>query len=1036
MSIARRRKGAATLATLASVLLLGLPAIAGAQVTTGSIAGSVVAESDASPLPGVAVAAMHLPTGTTYNVFTSAAGRFLIANVRVGGPYTVTAVLDGFASRDATEVEVDLGNTTEVEIALPLATVEETIEVVGSGVELINPTRTGSGSQVSLQEIEALPTVGRSLQDFARTNPYFAVDAQDASSTRFYVAGKNNRYNTILIDGAVNNDLFGLADSGTPGGQADAPPISLDAIEQVQMLVSPYDVRLSGFTGGGINAVTRSGSNDWHGSIYGASRDEDSVGKGPFDEKVATFSEEQIGFRLGGPLLKDRLFFFVSGEINRLESPDSVSADGSTARQFFKPADAAAVKNILSTRYGYDPGSLGEMLGTRDNDLLFARLDWNAGAHQVTLRHNYVEGTRDVLGDRNTREFRFETSTYSFATETNSTVLQVNSVFGSSFNEVRLGIQTIRDARAVPVIFPSIEVGGSGPRNADVYAGTERFSGANGLDQDIFEFTDDFTFLKGDHTITIGTNNEVMEFSNLFYSDFYGYYYFPTVADLDAGFAEEYSISFATGPDPRATATPKLARYGFYVGDQWRVNDHLSLNLGLRLDKADYKKSPSFNPLTESAIGYDSSKTGDDGIIVSPRIGFNWDIDGSGVQQLRGGVGIFAGRSPHVWISNVYVNTGIEGQSLSFDEEPIPFNPDPLNQPHLGGAGSLRVDLMDPNFEYPRVLRSTLAYDRKLPGGIEGTAELIWTLTEKDILVQNVNKERSGVSPLDGRPFYRSVSSSLRDALLLTNTSKGEQLIATVMLRKMFDNGLTLTGSYAFMDSESAFDGTSSRAISNWQFAHTPGEIFDYPTSTSAFEVRDRFNFSANFTFDTGRVTHSVGAFYTAQTGRPYSVMMGGDPNGDGYTTNDLLYVPASADEIILKDVDRNVIPYSRLADFLRAANIDPFAGRILSRYESNEPWLHQLDLRYAIEVPFSRLRGQVVFDLLNALNLIDGDVGVVEYVSNQNFTPVRYDGIDAATGKPIYRENSTGSLDPGEQFRTENIRSRWQARLGLRLSF
>lgn len=1018
-------------------LVLGAASVSFAQSTTGSLSGLVTAKEDNAALPGAQVTAVHEPTATRYTAVTGADGRFRILNVRVGGPYTVSAAMDGFHTQEATEVFVKLGADTNLAFELQLATITETVTVVAEGA-LIDPSRTGSTSNVSTAQIENLPTVRRGLQDFARTNPYFVVDAQDPSATRINVAGRNNRYNSIQIDGAVNNDLFGLADTGTPGGQADTQPVSLDAVQELQLVVSPYDVRQGGFTGGAINAVTRSGSNDFHGSAYGSTRDESNVGDGPFDRPVADFSEDQYGFRLGGPISRDRLFFFVNGELNRRDEPTGVSADGSTGTVFFDPAGATELHDFLVSTYSYDPGTLGDFAGKTDSDLAFGRLDWNlADSHQVTLRHNYVKGDRDVIANRSFSSFRFDTAQYAFADKTNSTVLQVNSVLGpGSFNEGRLGFQTIRDVRAVPVIFPSVEIGGTGPRRGALHVGTERFSGANALDQDVLEITDDFTFIKGAHTVTVGTHNEIFTFKNLFLSDFYGYYYFPTLADFEAGTASEYSISFANGADPRRATEFEIRQYGAYVGDQWQVSDRLSLSLGLRIDKPDYVDSPSFNPDVLAALGYDTSSTPSDDIVVSPRFGFNWDPDGQGTQQVRGGVGVFAGRTPYVWVSNGYANTGIEATSLSFRGS-IPFIADPLNQPRdLGSAGTVTVDLLDPGFELPRVLRATVAYDRQLPWNVRGTAEVVWSQTQKDVFYMNVNKVQTGTSPLDGRPTFSSVSSGFRDALLLTNTGEGEEKSFTLQFVRPFTKGLTLTAAWAYMDAESALDGTSSRAISNWQFRPTPGDIFHDDVATSAFEMKNRFTASASYSFDTGPVGHTVALFFNAQSGRPYSLLIGGDPNRDGYTSNDQMFVPASADAIILLNSSGAVIPYSVFADYLTAAGVDPTAGRILDRNSSREPWSHLVDFHYALEVPIKTVRAELTFDVLNLLNLIDSEKGVVEFVNFQTTTPVNYVGQDAATGKPIYREAFSGALTPGRQFSTSDLRSRWQAKLGLRVTF
>ncbi|HEV8240273.1 MAG TPA: carboxypeptidase regulatory-like domain-containing protein [Thermoanaerobaculia bacterium] len=1044
---------------LLAVACLVAPAAHAQSLTTGTITGSVSGSADAGGgvLPGASVTAVHEPTGTRYSATTGPDGRFVIVNVRSGGPYTVTASTQGYKDTSVSNVTAILGSAVEVTIEMPLAAVEETINVVANADEIINPNKTGSASAVSTATIENGATVRRQVQDFARMNPYFAVDASDAAASRITVAGRNNRYNTIQIDGAVNNDLFGLADTGTPGGTTDAQPISLDAIQQLQLVVSPYDVRQGGFTGGGINAVTRSGSNDWDGSVYGSQRDESFVGDwirtrptttsptiDTVKRPISTFSEDQYGGRLGGPIRRDNLFFFVSGERNRKDQPNGTSADGSTSTRYQGTTSPAAVANVLRSRYGYDPGSLGDIIGATDSDLAFGRLDFNAATgHQVTLRHNYVKASRDVIENRSSTSFRFPTSIYSNADKTNSTVLQVNSVFGTFFNEGRLGFQTIRDLRSVPATFPSVEVGPTAPRAGEVLAGTERFSGANSLDQDIFELTDDLTFLRGDHTVTVGTHNEAFKFKNLFLSDFYGYYYFPTQAALDAGLATQYSISFANTADPAVGF--KVRQYGLYGGDQWRFNDRLTLTFGVRADKPSFVDTPAFNPVVLSALGRHTDSTPSEDVVISPRLGFNWSPTGK--DQLRGGVGVFAGRTPYVWISNAFGGTGVASTALTtncpggttpFTATPcIPFNANPSTQPHTGGAGSsISVDLVDPSFDFPRVLRATLGYDRVLPWDVRATIEGVWSQTQKDVFYENVGKVQTGTSPLDGRPRYSSINSTVTNAYLLTNTSKGEEKVVSLQLQRNFTRGLQASASYTWMDAKSAHDATSSRAVSNWQFRPTKGNIFDDDVARSQFEVEHRFTVAPTYTFTTGPVGHTIALFWNVQSGRPYSILMGGDVNGDGQATNDLLFVPGSADAIILQSSSGAVIPYERFAAFLRSNGLGGTDGRTLDRNEFTEPWSHQLDFHYGLEVPVKVVRAEVTFDVLNALNLINKDWGQVRFVNLQTTTPVNFVGIDSATGKPIYREAAANRLLPGSQFSTADLRSRWQAKLGLRLSF
>ncbi|MGA7614886.1 MAG: carboxypeptidase regulatory-like domain-containing protein [Thermoanaerobaculia bacterium] len=1021
--------------------LLACASLVQAQVTTGSLAGTITAQ-DGSALPGVTIDAVHVPTGTHYTAVTNGSGRYTIPNVRVGGPYKVTGTLEGFRTSEVDKIDVSLGRTTEVDLKMALESVAESITVSANVDEIINPDRTGSTSAVSEQQIESLPTVSRSLQDFARTNPYFTVDAQDSSSTRMYVAGKNNRYNTIQIDGAVDNDLFGLADTGTPGGQADVQPISLEAIQELQLVVSPYDVRQGGFTGGGINAITRSGTNAYEGSAFYSKRDQQFVGDGPYNRPISDFTSNQYGGRFGGPILRDKLFFFVTGEHNDRSEPTGWSAEpGNITINPAIAAEAAAAKQIAIDKYGYDPGSLGDTPAKRDSNNYFGRFDWNIGnSSQLTLRHNYVEGTRDATSGGYTF-FYFPTSYYAFNDKTNSTVAQLNSVFGpNSYNEARLGYQTIRDKRAVPIEFPSVEIGGA-PRRGEVTLGTERFSGANSLDQDILEVTDDFTLVHGNHTITVGTHNEFFSFKNLFMSDAFGYYFFPTLEDFAAGTPTQYSLTYAPGSDPRRATTFDVSQYGLYASDQWRVSPNVNLVFGLRGDMPSFPDTPSFNPIVSEAIGYSTAQTPAEDVVWSPRLGFNWDPSGAGKQQLRGGIGIFAGRTPYVWVSNAYGDTGVEQIAVScvapnctpqFVTDP---NAQPTNFP--SGGGAISVDLIDPNFQFPRVMRSTLGYDRELPWGIRGTAEVVYSKNLEDVYYENVNKVQTGTSPLDGRPTYSNISSQVRDAILLTNTSKGYQTMESLQLNKRFGHGFTLATSYAHQNAKSAFDGTSSRAISNWQYHHTQGDIFDPKVSRSAFETTHRFNLSASYNVRTGPFDHTIALYYNAQSGRPYSLLFGTDVNKDGYSTNDLLYVPGSADEIILQNASRQPIDYSVLADFLKSAGIDPTAGRILNRYESTEPWVRQLDFHYELGLPaFTGVRTSITADVLNLLNMFDKNSGVVRYVSNQNYLPVYYQGIDSATGKPIYRERFNGALDPGAQFSTADVRSRWQARLGLRVTF
>jgi len=1118
--------------SILACVTLAMPTTMHAQVTTGNIAGTV-SDPSSGPLPGVSVEAVHVPTGTRYSAVSDSKGRYFMPNVRVGGPYHITGTLEGMKPADVNNVQVSLGGTTEVPLNLRLSAVSESITVTARPDDVINPNHVGSSSTVAEKQIESLPTINRSLQDFARTNPYFVIDPRDESATTMQVAGRNNRYNNIQIDGAVNNDLFGLAATGTPGGQSNSQPISLDAIEQIQLVVSPYDVRQGGFTGGGVNVVTRSGTNKFSGSLYGTKRNESSVGKAVpvfnastttqpgccfngngtitaiTDKPLTQFDYSQYGGRLGGPIMQDKLFFFVNGERNRKNQPDGTSAitgnlAGSAGTNYANatqdalcnptnlPAltgcSAARLAQDLITKYNYDPGSLGDLQKATPSDLLFGRLDFNATAgNALTLRHNYVKAGNDIVSNRSGSQFRFPTSIYTQANKTNSSVAQLNSVLTTStFNEARVGLQHIFDVLSTPVQFPSIEIGGAN-QNATLNAGTERFSAANSLDQKITEITDDFTLLKGNHTIVVGTHNELFKFKNLFLSEFNGYYFYPTLADFEnqsncgktisGRFVQcEYRLSYATGSDPQRPTQFGAAQYGLYVNDQWHASNNVSFTFGLRADKPRFDDTPSFNQTVMNVIGFNTATHPNEELVWSPRIGFNWNPGGSTKQQFRGGIGVFAGRAPYVWISNAYAGTGIEQVALTCTNNSNPalncavpaFNPDPTTQPKLGAAGALAVDLVDPNFHFPRVVRSTVGYDRDLFWGIRATVEGVYSKTQSDIYYENLNEVQTGISPLDGRPVYARRTGQLSDATYLTNTSKGFESVQTLQLSKAPWHGVSLSGSYSHQHAASAFDATSSRAISNWRFQHTPGNIFQATLGTSAFEQKHRFNLNATYDLATGPFTHTFGLYYNAQSGRPYSLLLGGDPNKDSNASNDLLYVPGS--NVILCPsnggtptaanpcgtrtvggvANTPVAPLngSILQNYLSFAGIDPNDPRILNKYESTEPWSRHLDFHYALGLPLHFARTEVTFDMLNLMHYFDKNQGNVYFVSNQNVTPVNYVAQQPGTNIPVYREGSTtfsdanstvrqfGTLTPGRQFSISDLQSRWQMRLGLRLTY
>ncbi|MBT8387113.1 MAG: carboxypeptidase regulatory-like domain-containing protein, partial [Ignavibacteria bacterium] len=485
-------------------ILLGLSSssLFAQGVTTAAMNG-IVTDENGDGLPNANVIAVHEPSGTQYGVSTRVDGKFNLLKLRTGGPYTITASFVGYTSEKQENIFLKLSQNYEVNFPLSTEEVEITgVTVVAEKNAILSGSRTGATQNVTSKDISLVPNINRQFQDFSKLSPQF-------SGTNSSAGGRNNRYNNIQIDGTQHNDLFGLGASGTPGGQVNTAPISIDAIEEFQVVIAPYDIRFGGFTGGGINAITKSGTNKWSGSVYGFGRNESFVGKAGFiDNDPATstdesafpeFKEYQYGLRLGGPIVENELFFFLSGELTANDRPfTNLSLQGGNAAA--NTVVANRLMNVLNNQYGYNSGGFGTLTSKQPSNKLFARIDWNISQdHILTLRHNLVDADRDFLNNRNSSSrIAFESYNYSINSVTNSTALQLNSTFGNNMsNELIVGFTTIRDRRAgIGNPLPEVQVD-EGSLTLNV--GPDRFSSANELDQDIFEITDNFTYITGDH---------------------------------------------------------------------------------------------------------------------------------------------------------------------------------------------------------------------------------------------------------------------------------------------------------------------------------------------------------------------------------------------------------------------------------------------------------------------------------------------------------------------------------------------------------
>ena len=1024
--------------------LIGAGPVAAQTVTTGNIAGTVT-DAQGGVLPGATISAVHIDTGTTYEAVAGADGRFNILNVRVG-VYTLTTTMNGFKDQKQERLAVELGAERTADFKLQLATVSETVDVVASS-PLIDLSRAGTADNIPNEVKENLPTISRSLTDIIRISPMFSAQGGGSgdSASVVSVGGNSPRYNALQIDGAANNDLFGLASSaGAPGGTAETQPISLDAIQEIQLVVSPYDVRQGGFTGGGINAVTKSGTNSLRGTAFYFGRNQDWVGKGFTGQKISTLKDKQFGGSVGGPIVKNRVFFFGTADYGRKERPTgfSVNQGGQTT------GNAALVSQFVSSlqsRYGYTiPGDpLSEFNKLTDSDKYFFRGDVNvARGHQLTVRHNYIDAYNDIMSTT-LANYRLPDAGYRYFSATNSTVGQLNSQIGKGVNEFRVTLTRVRDHRGSSLgaePFPALRV--TLAPGFDVNAGTENFSGRNAIDQDIIELNDAFTLIQGKHSWTFGTHNEFLDLSNLFIRDAFGSYRYSSLANFDSGFAQGYDRSFSATSDPAQRAAFKVRQWGFYVGDQWRVSPSVTLTYGVRIDAPTYPEKPASNPVAVSTFGYATDVVPNQ-VQFAPRAGFNWDLSGTGTQQIRGGAGLFTGRPAYVWISNQFGNTGIDfsriGATFNTNNR-IPFVADPLGQPTTvtgatAGSFTNEIDMIDPDFKYPSILRGNVGYDRQLPGGFTGNFDFVFSKTIQDIAYENLNfAQNPAVTGVGGRPFYARQFTTLSDVILLKNTDKGYTWNMAAEVRRPFSNGAYINGSYWYGVAKSVMDGTSDQAASNWGNVYTPGDPNNVPLARSNFDPGHRITMTATYEMPFAKaIKPAVSMFYSGTSGRPYTLTYNNDVNGDNRFTNDLVYIPTATDPLTYSGGTYN--------DLLAFINGDQclanYIGQIIPRNACRVAWTNTLDGRFAITLPYKRYRTEITVDALNLINMLDAKSGLVLFEPFGQDTRIAAVPATVTATAPLTGYNIAALTSPNfTRFLRDDLRSRWQIQLGARFRF
>jgi hypothetical protein len=1046
---------------LGFLLILSVQNVFAQGVTTASING-IVSDDKGNPLPAATIFATHSPSGTQFGTTTREDGRYNLLGLKVGGPYVISVSYVGYSTQTLGDINLRLGEDRQMNFSLSEQAVElEDVTVLGNRNSIINSSRTGAAQNVTIKDIETIPTINRRFQDFSKLSPQFSgAEAGSFSGSGSIAAGRNNRYNNIQIDGTQYNDLFGLGATGTPGGQTNTTPISLDAIQEFQVVIAPYDVRLGSFTGGGINAITRSGSNTFTGSVYGYGRNENFVGNAGFktdnpatavnEEEFAEFKEYQAGVRIGGPVIKDKLFFFLNGEVSRRDQPltNIALTQG--------PANAEELANsfasILRNQYSYDPGSYQAFTSEQPSDKLFARFDWNvAQNHKLTLRHNFVDAYRDILGGRTaTNNLSFSSYNYRIKSQTNSTVAQLNSTFGNNFsNELTIGYTSIRDRRAgTSADAPEIQIRETG---LTLFAGPDQYSSANELDQDILEITDNFSYLVGDHIFTIGTHNEFFSFRNLFLRAFFGYYQFATIADFQAGLPSAYARTISRTGNSQPAAEFDVNQFGFYAQDEWSVTPAFKLNIGLRVDIPVFPEAPARNDSVSKYFpGYATDDIPSGNLLFSPRLGFNWDINGDRSLQLRGGIGIFTGRVPYVWMSNNYGNTGtMTAEITQASGQNVQFTLDPNNLPGVGslgtGAPSFRseINLVDPDFKMPQIFRINVGVDRQLPFGFIGTLEFLYSKTMNDLIYEKVNlNPQASTDPTDGRPIFGGTSSgnnNFTNVLLLKNTSEGSQYNISLQLQGNIIEDLSTNFGYTYGNAEDQNSVLSSQALSQMRYNPVSGNPNEPGLSTSTFEIEHRIFVALTYVHEFFKNSPTtVSLYYNGQSGLPFSFIYQGDPNNDGFDANDLFYIPNNNEEILLGTLSNGVYTanqtmYDELNSFIENDDyLKENRGKIAERNGAKNPWRNTLDLKLTQDISLLNYgRLQLSLDVLNVLNLLNNEWGWDEGVFS-TYQIARYQGR-LADGRAVYSFSKPAN---NTAFASDDINSRWAMQFGVRYIF
>jgi outer membrane receptor for ferrienterochelin and colicin len=1050
-----------------AIALAAAPAFA--QQTSASVGGRIVT-AEAAPVAGAQVTIVHTPSGTVSTTVTGSDGRYTARGLRVGGPYTITIVKDGVTEvREG--VYLQLAETTSVDATLGQDTQTlEAVEVTGVayGSEVFSAEKMGTGTNVTREQIDAFPSIERNLQDYARLDP--RVAQTDKSRNEISVGGQNPRYNVIRIDGISTNDAFGLESNSLP---TPRQPFSMDAIDQVAIDVANYDVTVSGGTGGVINAVTKSGTNEFHGSLYGLYRDNSMVRENENGTDFAGFEDETTwGLTFGGPAIKDRLFFFFNYEKYEQTAPGpSFGPIGSDASNIVNvtQADIDAIRSI-SQGYGFDAGDFGVGGADTTGEEYGLKIDWNlSDAHRAAFRFGTSDQSVAVFPGFSSSQIALSSYAYQRDYTFDTYTVQLFSDWTDSFStEAKLSYRDYSAVRTPVSDLPAIAVRVG---SATVNLGTEENTHANILETETWNAFFAGNLFLDEHTVKFGFDFEDNDIYNLFGRRSNGVYTFNSIADYAAGRPSFFRYFHPAGGDINNTAAIwGIQNLGLFVQDTWAVNYNLTLSLGLRYDIPNVKDDPTYNAAAEAAFGFDNSATIDGNALFQPRFGFNYTFDSDRPTQLRGGIGLFQGSAANVWLSNPFTNTGFGYIDYNFSGGLVPpcntpdgrcFVADPDGQlvlvPGTALGGTQSIDFVDQDLGQPSVWKANLAFDHELPWyGLVFGAEAVFTDVKEAIYYEHLNLGAPTAVGQDGRLIYwdangrdpsrwnqfgsgssvrsRSLANPLfSDAIIARPTSEGGSKQLTVSLTKPQGEGpWNWMAAYTFTQADEVSPLTSSTSGSQWGNNNTfnPNEEV---SATSAYEIRDRFTAAVSWKkaffgdYDT-----SVSMFYEGRSGRPFSYVFDNDANGDSRFGNDLLYIPAGPGDVLFGSAAEEAAFWAYVND---NEYLSSHLGQVAGRNAVRGEWVNQFDMRISQELPgfFADHKSEIWLDVLNVGNLINKDWGQIDEVAFPgSLGVVEYGGIDPATGKYVYRFNTP---DTSRIYDDRGI-SRWSVQLGFRYKF